>query len=159
MQNNVGRVEKTLKQLNSVSLHPRRKLGLNTMEENKKYPVLSARKTMKLNNSKKMVIRLEIDEFFIYLPKRFEQLPDFVWNEINDGGFEIVRLESHTKTKRLAFICTRPNETDKSHQFSTIEYLNSYIYSPSYKHGNDDESFTQSRDPIGQPNETFKNIQ
>lgn len=157
MDNNVKQVEKTLKQLNSVSSHPQRKLVLNMMETNKRYLILSAQKTIKLNKSRKMVIRLEIDNFFIYLPKRFNRLPDTVWNDISDGGFEICKPNS--RNTHLTFSCAKPLEADKSHQFDAIEYLNNYIYSPSFNCEDNNEPHTQSSDPVEQSDEAFKNIQ
>lgn len=156
MENHIDRVKKTLKHLNTFTFHPQRKLVLRRMETNKRYSILSARRTIKLNKSRKTVIRLDFDDFFIYLPKRFEQISDSIWNEISDGGFEICKLGSNKKTVHLQFSCNQTAAADKSHQFSAIEYLNNYIYSPNYK---ENESYTQSTDFVGQSNETFENFQ
>ncbi len=76
MANNISieNIQKTLKHLNTYSCHPRRKLLLKMMETNKKYRILSAEKTLKLNRSRKTVVKLEIDNAFIYLPSRFLKL-------------------------------------------------------------------------------------
>lgn len=148
-------VERTLQQLNTYSLHPRRKLSLRAMETNKKYSILFAQKTLKLNKSRKSVVRLDIDDVFIYLPKRFNQLPDSVWDELTKNKFEICKIGNHFKSCHLTFSCARTVEADTSHQFNVLEYLNNFNYSPSYTKELINESSKQSSNFVGQADETI----
>lgn len=157
MENNVRNIEKTLKQLNTYSIKPRRKLSLGMMEINKKYTILSARKTLKLNKSKKTVVRLEVEDAFIYLPVRFNQLPNSVWIDLSNGNFEICQIGYQNRSWHLTFSCAKDVEADKSHQFNVLEYLNNFSYSPSYKEM-DNESSKQFANFTGQVDESFTNI-
>lgn len=158
MANNVNRIEKTLKHLNTLTSHPRRKLTLDRMEANKKYSILTAQRTMKLNKSKKTVVRLDFDSSYVYLPKRFDQLPDSIWSEISNGDFEICRLQNCNKSIHLKFSCAKAAVTGQSHQFNTIDYLNNFIYSPSYSQEDNNEPLPQSSNFVEQPYETFENL-
>lgn len=68
-------VKKTLEQLNSYSCKGQRNLLLRNMKVNEKYAILSANRHMK-KKSGKSVIKLILDKFYIYLPKRFNSLPN-----------------------------------------------------------------------------------
>lgn len=156
MENNANR---TLRHLNTLTSHPRRKLTLDRMEADKKYPILTARRTMKLNKSRKSVVRLDFDSSYVYLPKRFDQLPDSIWSEISNGDFEVCRLGNCIKSIHLKFSCAKVTAAEQSHQFDAIEYLNNFIYSPSYNKEDNNESLPQSSNFVEQSYETFGNFQ
>lgn len=152
------RIEETLKHLNSLGIRSPRKIMLNRLSTNKSYPILWAQKTTKLNKSKTVVVRLEIDDFFLYLPKRFNTVPNRVWCGVSDGGYEMQLVESDNKTVRLKFNHMTPVGNNKSHQFNATEYLNNFIYSPSYSQENNNGSYSQSPNPTAETDKTIQTI-
>lgn len=109
MDPNVNQFEETLNSLNSVGVHATRKITLNKLQTNKSYPILWAEKTYKYNQSKKIAVRLEIKDFFLYLPKRFNRLPNKNWDDLADGGYEMCILERDgRKIIRIKFTRTTP---------------------------------------------------
>lgn len=77
-------IDDTLGQLNSYSCKGRRNLLLRNMKLNEKYVIISAHRHTK-KKSGKSVIKLILDKFYIYLPKRFNSLPSHVLSEINSN--------------------------------------------------------------------------
>lgn len=126
-------VSKTLDQLNVYSFQPRRKLSLENMETGKKYQIISAHKTLKMNKSKKTVVKLEIDQYFIYLPQRFNRLSDDIWIHLNKGNFEICKIGQRNKTFHLIF-SNCANGSNETVNFEIAEYLN--IYKPNFYNEN-----------------------
>lgn len=125
-------IKDTLKQLNTYSFQPRRKLLLHNMKINKKYHILLAQKTMKMNKSKKTVIKLEIDEYYIYLPKRFDKVPNHIWNNLNNNNFEICNTGRKKGAWNLIFSSSKETVFKASDQFNITEYLNDFSYKPSF---------------------------
>lgn len=121
-------VEETLNRLNTFSFQPRRKLSLDSMIPNKKYRIFAAETTLKLNKSRKSVVRLDVDDVFIYLPERFKKIPATIWNELSSGRFEICKVGRYYKTYHLTFSNVESAVNDTSHQFNLIEYLNNFAY-------------------------------
>lgn len=134
MENNTGKedLRKTVTQLNTFSFQPRRKLLLRKMELNKKYSILTAQKTLKMNKSRKSAVKLEVDNVFIYLPERFKKLPDQIWNNLSNQNIEISNVGRHNNTYHLRFSSTKSAEAEEPAQFDIAEYLNNFAYSPSY---------------------------
>lgn len=149
-------IEKTLNDLNTYSCHPRRKLLLRNMETNKKYRILSAQKTIKLNKSKKSVIKLEVDNAYIYLPERFKKLSESVWDVLNNGHFQISNFGQHEKTNNLTFSCDNALEAEQTHHFDFVDYINNFSYSPSYSNNDSTNKFRNSIDEV---NEFSANVQ
>lgn len=128
----VENVSKTLTHLNVYSFQPRRKLLIRDMEINKKYKILSALKTLKMNKSKKLVIKLEIDKYYIYLPDRFKGLPIHIWSELNNQNFEICNTGIINKTNNLQFSNSKANKDTTSTQSTVMQYLSDFNYKPYY---------------------------
>lgn len=125
-------VENALEQLNTCSFQPRRKLLLRKMEKNKKYRILSAKKVLKLNKSKKMIIKLEVEKYFIYLPQRFLKIPDFVLNEMNKQTFEICNTGPWKTTHNLEFSNLSSLEPNAQQNIDIAEYMSNFDNLPQF---------------------------
>lgn len=116
-----------LEQLNTRSFQPKRKLLISNMVINKKYRILSAQRCLKLNNSKKEVIRLDFGKNFIYLPQRFIEIPECIIKELNScQDIEICNIGKWRKTSNLVFKKTSASDTNGTQTFNVADYLTSF---------------------------------
>lgn len=72
----------TLDQLNSYSCQGQKNLLLRNLKINEKHLILSAQRYVK-KKSGKCVIKLTLEKYYLYLPKRFNSLTDEFLTEIN----------------------------------------------------------------------------
>ncbi len=69
----------------------------------KKYSILSANRHYKIKSGK-TVIKLNLNECYIYLPVRFNILPEYFLDEINNNtGYQIENCGRWKKTFQLIF--------------------------------------------------------
>lgn len=93
----------TLEELNSYSCQGKRNLILRNMIVDEKYPILSAVRHVK-KRSGKSVIKLILDKYYIYLPKRFNTLSDNFICEINSNKHYMIQsCGQWKKTYNLVF--------------------------------------------------------
>lgn len=96
-------MKNVLDKLNTYSCEPQRKLLLRNMDFNRKYKISSAHRHYKIKSGKS-IIKLNLSDCYIYLPVRFNILPDYFLNEINDNkGYTIQNCGRWKKTFKLVF--------------------------------------------------------
>lgn len=119
--------QKILNKLNTYSCEPQRKLLLRNMEINKKFDIISANRHYK-PRSGKSVIKLILNNYYIYLPVRYNILPDYFLNEINvNKKFQIENCGRWRKTFRLIFSNSAEAEVNEIQEF----FKNFCYYTPS----------------------------
>lgn len=116
-----------LDKLNMYSCEPQRKLPLRNMEVNKKYEIISAHRHNKIKSGKS-VVKPCLDNCYIYLPVRFNILPDYFLEQINNNrNYRIQNCGRWRKTFKLVFSNSAESKTDIVHIFNEYQF-----YNPSY---------------------------
>lgn len=106
----MSNIIKTLEQLNSFSCQGQRNLLLRNMKINEKYLILSAQRYVK-RKSRKCVIKLMLEKYYLYLPKRFNSLSDEFLDEINaNKQYMIHSCGQWRNTYNLVFSHSQSNE-------------------------------------------------
>lgn len=123
----MSNIVKTLEQLNSYSCRGKRNLLLRNMKVNQKYSIVFAQRHVK-RKSRKSVIKLVLDNYYIYLPKRFNSLSDDFLNEINcNKEYMIQSCGQWKNTYNLVFSNLQTNEPIA---YNLNDLLKEYEYYP-----------------------------
>lgn len=131
----MANVVKTLEQLNSYSCHGQRNLLLRNMIANEKYLILSAQRHVK-RKSGKCVIKLTLDKYYLYLPKRFNSLSDEFLAEINaNKNYMIHSCGQWRNTYNLVFSNNQSNEVIT---YDIHDLIDNFDYCPVYYTSNNE---------------------
>lgn len=126
----MSEVMKTLCQLNSYSCKGQRNLLLRNMKVNEKYVILSAHRHIKKKSGKSM-IKLILDKYYIYLPKRFNSLPNHFLSEINENkNYMIENCGQWKNTYNLVF--SNSEQLNEIVTYDIQDLLNEYTYCPQH---------------------------
>lgn len=113
--------KRILEKINAYSCEPQRKLLLCNMDFNRKYDIFSAHRHRKIKSGK-TVIKLYLNNCYIYLPDRFNILPDHFLNAINENKeYKIQNCGRWRKTFKIIF---SNSETEGQEIDNNINYLN-----------------------------------
>lgn len=83
-----------------------------------------------------MVIKLEIDTYFIYLPERFKKVPDYVLNKLNNQNYELSNIGKQKNTFKLIFSNIEATEGDDFININIDDFLTNFSYKPNYYNDN-----------------------
>lgn len=123
-------ITKTLEELNSFSCQGRKNLLLRNMQINVKYHIQSAQRHAK-TRSGKCVIKLNLDKFYIYLPKRFNSLSDDFLAEINNNkNYNIHSCGQLQNTYNLMF--TNTHQDNEMITYDIQDLLKNFEYCPTH---------------------------
>lgn len=130
----MANISQTLEQLNSYSCHGKKNLLLKDMQINEKYLIQSAQRHTK-SRSGKCVIKLILDKYYIYLPKRFNSLSDDFLTEINNNkNYMIHSCGQWGNTYNLVFTNRQTNEEVINYDIHDL--INNFEYCPTYYSSN-----------------------
>lgn len=124
----MDQTKNVLEQLNTFSCEPQRKMLLRDMVFHRKYNIISAHRHHK-TKSGKTVIKVNLSNCYIYLPVRFNTLPDYFLNEINSNReYKIENCGRWKKTFKLVFSNSSEeiDQTISNYQdlFNSFSYYN-----------------------------------
>lgn len=113
-------IVKTIDQFNSYSYQGRRNLLLRNMKVNEKYLILSAQRYVK-PKSGKCIIKLILDKYYIYLPKRFNTLSDGFLTQISaNKNYMIHSCGIWRNTYNLVFSNNQLNEAQTTYDINDL---------------------------------------